>query len=137
MCALFKKFVNPAIDKYAWVGDEEHEVIYLNEFRWNSALITWKDFFLLLEGHIVHLLALKNQYSSDVCIESDIPIFATSSGPIVYYGRNGRIDERETEMMSVRWRVFQLNHVIPEEEQKNLVPGPRCFAELVLLDEDF
>ena len=26
MCALFKKFVNPAIDKYAWVGDEEQEV---------------------------------------------------------------------------------------------------------------
>ena len=137
LCALFKTFVNPAIDKYAWVGAEEHEVIYLNEFRWNSALITWKDFLLLLEGHIVHLPAPKNQYSSDVCIDSDIPIFATSSGPIVYYGRNGRIDERETEMMSVRWRVFQLNHAIPEEEQKNLVPCPRCFAELVLLDENF
>ena len=137
LCALFKTFVNPAIDKYAWVGAEEHEVIYLNEFRGNSALITWKDFLLLLEGHIVHLPAPKNQYSSDVCIDSDIPIFATSSGPIVYYGRNGRIDERETEMMSVRWRVFQLNHAIPEEEQKNLVPCPRCFAELVLLDENF
>jgi hypothetical protein len=73
------------------------------------------------QSHIVHLPAPKNQYSSDVCIDSDIPIFATSSGPIVYYSKNGRIDERETEMMSVRWGVFQLNHTIPEEEQKNLV----------------
>ena len=42
LCALFKTFVNPAVDKYAWLGAEEHEVIYLNDFRWSSALITWK-----------------------------------------------------------------------------------------------
>ena len=137
LCKLFKTFVNPAVDKYAWVGVEEYEVIYLNDFRWSSALITWKDLLLLLEGHTVHLPAPKNQYSSDVCVDNDIPIFATSSRPIVFYGRNGRIDERETEMMSVRWKVFELNHAIPEKEQKEIEPCPRCFAELVLLDEDF
>ena len=92
---------------------------------------------LLLEGHIVHLPAPKNQYSNDVCIDTDIPIVATSKEPIVYYGRNGRIDERETEMIAVRWRVFELNKKIPEEEQKDISPCPRCFAELVLLAEDF
>ena len=134
---MFKTFVNPAVDKYAWVGAGEHEIIYLNDFRWSSALIAWKDLLLLLEGHIVHLPAPKNQYSNDVCIDTDIPVVATSKEPIVYHGRNGRIDERETEMMAVRWRVFELNKKIPEEEQKDISPCPRCFAELVLLDEDF
>ena len=83
------------------------------------------------------LPAPKNQYSSDVCIDTDVPIFATLSNPIVYYGRNGQIDERETEMMSVRWRVFEFTRKIPQEEQKDLPPCPRCFGELVFLDEQF
>ena len=76
LCLLFKAFVNPASDKYAWVGAEESEVIYLNDFRWSSTLISWKDFLLLLKGHIIHLPAPKNQYSSDVCIDNDVSIFA-------------------------------------------------------------
>ena len=51
LCLLFKAFVNPASDKYAWVGAEESEVIYLNDFRWTSTLMSWKDFLLLLEAH--------------------------------------------------------------------------------------
>ena len=137
LCLLFKAFVNPASDKYAWVGAEDSEVIYLNDFRWTSTLISWKDFLLLLEGHIVHLPAPKNQYSSNVCIDTDVPIFANSSNPIIYQGRNGQIDERETEMMSVRWRVFEFSRKILQEEQKELSPCPRCFGELVFLDEQF
>ena len=50
LCKLFKTFVNPAAEKYAWVGVEEYEVIYLNDFRWSSALITWKDLLLFLKA---------------------------------------------------------------------------------------
>ena len=45
--------------------------------------------------------------------------------------------ERETEMMSVRWRVFEFSRKIPQEEQKDLPPCPLCFGELVFLDELF
>ena len=96
LCKLFKTFVNPAVNKYAWVGVEEYEEIYLNDFWRSSALITWKDLLLLLEGHTVHLPAPKNQHSSDVCVDNNISIFATSSRPIMY-GRNGRINEQETD----------------------------------------
>jgi hypothetical protein len=82
---------------------EEREVIYLNDFRRNSTLITWKDFLLLLVGHIVHLAAPTNQYSSDVCIDTDVPIFATLSNANFYYGRNGQIDERETDIIWFVW----------------------------------
>ena len=40
LCLLFKAFVNPAADKYAWVGAKKSEVIYLNGFPWTSTLIS-------------------------------------------------------------------------------------------------
>jgi len=47
---VFKAFVNPANGKYAWIGLDECEVAYLNDFRWSQEMITWSDFLLLLEG---------------------------------------------------------------------------------------
>ena len=46
--------------------------------------------------------------------------------------KNGAIDERETEMMSVRWKVFYFNRQIPQTEQKEVSPCPACFARLIL-----
>jgi len=40
---IFKTFANPANDKYAWVGAEKAEAIFLNDFRWSSELIKWND----------------------------------------------------------------------------------------------
>ena len=43
--------------------------------------------------------------------------------------KNGVIDQRETEMMSVRWKIFQFNVQIEQNDQKeicflfNFVPG--------------
>ena len=49
------------------------------------------------------------------------PIFATLSNAIFYYGRNGQIDERETEIIwFVWWRVVEFTRKIPQAEQKDL-----------------
>ena len=132
---IFKSFVNPANDKYGWVGADQCEVIYLNDFRWNPSLITWKDLLLLLEGHTVKLPAPKNVYTKDVCINTDVPIFASADEEFVLYARDGKINQRETEMMSVRWRVYKFSRTIPKSEQIELKPCPRCFAEFVFMDE--
>ena len=42
-------------------------------------------------------------------------------------------DNRETEIMDVRWKVFEYHLRIPQYEQKNIIPCPRCFAELIFL----
>ena len=47
--------MNPAQGKYSWVGLDEFEVAYLNDFRWNGETIAWNDFLLLLEGQTVNL----------------------------------------------------------------------------------
>lgn len=134
---IYEAFSNPATDKYAWLGAEKSEAIFLNDFRWSSELIAWKEFLLLLEGQTVHLPSPKNHYSSDTCINSDVPVFATSKSPIVYVGKYNSSDDRETEMMAARWKVFTFYYQIPQHQQKEIPPCMRCFAELVLLEATF
>ena len=52
---IFKTFSNPASGRFAWVGVDEAECIFLNDFRWNHDMIPWHDLLLLLEGQEVHL----------------------------------------------------------------------------------
>ena len=134
--AIYNVFLKPANDKYAWVGADSAEAILLLDFRWSREMIPWNDLLLLLEGETVKLPAPKNQFSSDVIISKDTPIFASSKSRITYVGKFNVSDERETEMMTIRWKVIEFNHQIPEWEQKRPNPCARCFAELALLGEE-
>jgi len=131
---MFKCFVNPATGRYAWVGLDECEVAYLNDFRWSPELIAWNDFLLLLEGQSVHLPRPKNQFATDMFIdrENTLPFFATSSKPIEFVGKYNSRDERETEMMASRWRLFNFTKQIPPEAIKVMPPCPKCFGTLVI-----
>ena len=44
LCEIFKCFVNPASNSFAWVGAETAEIILLNDFRWSEKVIPWHDF---------------------------------------------------------------------------------------------
>ena len=94
-------------------------------------IIAWNDLLLLLEGQPVHLPAPKSHFARDLFLTSDVPIFCTSAHQIVYV-RGGEVDERETEMMSVRWRNFTLHHQIPQTSQKQVAPCARCFAQMIV-----
>ena len=130
-----KVFDNPANNKYAWVGADKAEMILLQDFRFSKEVIAWKDLLLLVEGETVRLSAPKNHFSSDVVIDSDIPIFATSKCPIIYKGTFNFEDECETEMMNSRWRMVHFKHVFEEKDQKNVAPYGSCFAKLLLLEQ--
>ena len=132
---IFKIFSNPAADRYAWIGAEHAEIIFLNDFRWSKELIEWKSFLLLLEGDRVNLPAPKNHFSTDVCISEDTPIFATSKSIIKYIGSYNSQDKAKDDMMASRWKVFTFFHSIPENEQKDVSPCATCFAKLVLMGE--
>ena len=105
----------------------------LQVFRWGSELICWKDLLLLLEGENVKLPSLKNQFATDVCINTEIPIFASIKAKIEFVGKHDTCDDRETEMMDVRWNIFDFTDRIPQADQKIITPCPRCLTELVLL----
>lgn len=51
----FKRLVNPATGKYAWVGLGECKVAHLKDSRWSTETIALNDFLFILEGQTVHL----------------------------------------------------------------------------------
>ena len=128
-------FSNPADDKYAWVRADLADIILLQDFRDSRNLISWKDLLLLLEGDTVRLPAPKNHFATDIVIDKDIPVFATSKGSIRYVGRFNTPDEKEQEMMDSRWKIIKLKHQFQSYEQKQVQPCGRCFAELALMGE--
>jgi hypothetical protein len=133
---IYKCFLNPAKDKYAWVGVEESEVILLQDYRWDPETIAWKNFLLLLEGETVKLPAPKNHFNRDILVNSDIPIFATGKEMIKYVGRQNASDSVEDDMMRCRWKVFKFTHAFSEEEQKHVPPCGACFSKLVLMGHE-
>ena len=128
---IYKAFCNPATGSFAWIGAEDAEIIYLNDFRWHPKIISWADLLLALEGDTVHLPAPKNLSSHDVELNRDTPFFATSNAPIVLV-KGGSIDHTNTETMNVRWRFFHFWRQIAVEKQQQLVPCGHCFSRFLL-----
>ena len=131
LTVIYKTFLNPASTTFAWVGAELAEIIFLNDFRWSAQVLPWQDMLLLLEGQPVHFSAPKTHYAQDIVFEKDTPIFCTSKSEIVAI-KGGVVADIETQMMSVRWRVFTMYAEIPESEQVVLSPCGKCFAKLIL-----
>lgn len=75
----------------------------------------------------------KNQFDTDLFIDrsNKLSMFATSKAPIKYVGKYNLQDERETDMIASRWRIFSFNHQIENPRLINLFP--RCFSEIILL----
>ena len=59
------------------------------------------------------------------------PIFRTGKRSIIYI-KNDVVDERGTEVMSVRWKILNSNFKIKQEEQTVAPSFPNCLAELIL-----
>ena len=116
---IYNTFSNPASTSFAWVGAEKAEIIQ------------WHYFLLLLEGQLVQLPVPKSYYAKDFPFTGDTPIFTTGKNPIVFV-KNGMLDEKETEMMNVRWKILRFHAQIPREKQKKLRPCGKCFATLIL-----
>ena len=125
---IFKTFSNPATGKYAFVGLDEKEVLFLNDFRYSSEIIAWSEFLLLLEGDTVHLPRPKNMYATDIEIHrtNTMPIFATGATPITHR------DSIEEDMMASRWTVINFHYKIPREKIVKMPSCPSCFCKLVL-----
>mgnify|MGYP002804305623 CR=1 FL=1 len=133
LCAIYDTFCNPASTSFAWVGVEHSEVIFLNDFRWSAQVIPWHNLLLLLEGAIVHFPAPKTHYAEDIIFEKDVPVFATAKEHLYFsFVQGGAVHRVETEMMRVIWRSFQFYSQIPQDEQVDILPCPRCFAEFIL-----
>ena len=135
-------FKNPANSKYAWMGAEKSNLIFLNDLRWaplekKEGFIAWSKFLNLLEGFEEQLPAAMNQQSTMVTIKKKMPIWATSDGPILYwvFNRHEPVTPqhvRENDMMRLRWNTFEFTHVVPKNEKVDCEDCVHCFAKFVL-----
>lgn len=125
---IFNTFSNPATGSFAWLGVEKAEMIFLNDFRWDRTIISWKDFLLLLEGDELHFPAPKTNYAEDILFNRDTPIFATADKCFEKGGNCGI----ENYMMTLRWKKFDFVYEIPRHKILKVQPCGRCFAELLL-----
>ena len=85
----------------------------------------------LLEGAVVHFAAPKTVFRKDIELTQNTPVFATSKASISFIA-GSMLDERETEMMNVRWRIFQFKHQFDERVQKCVPACGHCFAKMIL-----
>ena len=127
LTVIFETFSNPTTATFAWVGAEHSEVIFLNDFHWSPQMKPWHDLLLMLAGQPVQLPAPKSHFCKDILFHKDTPIFGTSKHELVFV-RGGVVDEKETEMMQVRWRIFHLSHQIRQQNRRAVPPCGKCFC---------
>lgn len=132
---IYNAFCNPATGTFAWMGADEAEIIYLNDFRWSPTVIAWADLLQALEGDVVHLPAPKNFCRRDLELSADTPFFATSDAPLVLI-KGGNIDHINTVMMNVRWKFFHFSRPILQASQIKMEPCGHCFAKFILDNKD-
>lgn len=132
LCDIFDAFVNPASGTFAWVGVEEAEIIFLNDFRWSERILPWQDMLRLLEGDKIHVPTPKTHFAQDIILEKDTPIFCTAPSRIRKFSRNYDVNEVESEMMDVRWKTFTFFHQMKISETRDIPSCQKCFADFLL-----
>jgi hypothetical protein len=111
---------------------EEVEIIFLNDFRWTERILPWQDLLCLLEGDKIHIPTPKTHFAQDVILEKDTPIFCTGPSRIRKFSRAGDVNEIESQMIEIRWKIFIFFHQVMTADAKDVPSCPRCFANLVL-----
>ena len=132
---VYNCFTNPSSGTYAFVGIQNKEVAFLNDLRYNTLMLPWQDFLNVLEGMEVHIPTPKTHFAQDIELNSDIPFFATSIGPITFVGKSTD-PAGEDAMMACRWNEFKFTHSIPRAQQRKCPPCCRCFAELIFVGSE-
>ena len=120
-------FTNPASNSSAC---ENAEVVFLTTFI-GSSIHCLARFTPARRSTSQHLPAPKLHFT----FKGDMPTFCTTTRPLNYI-KNGCLDYRETEMMSVRWNVLNLAKQIPQSQLQDLEACSLFFARLILQVED-
>ena len=132
LCDIFDAFVNPASGTFAWVGVEEAEIIFLNDFRWSERILPWQDMLRLLEGDKIHVPTPKTHFAQDIILEKDTPMFCTAPSRIRKFSRNYDVNEVESEMMDVRWKTFTFFHQMKISETRDIPSCQKSLADFLL-----
>ena len=133
---MFKTFSNPTRGTYNWVGVEDAECIFLNDFRWDKNLIAWDDLLRLLAGERLWFERPKNLFASNYLMDetNTIPIFGTGAKRTQWRGPYQAKDEDEDKQIECRITYFEFTYTIPGDRiiRRGVKPCPKCFAQFLM-----
>ena len=131
---LFKTFSNPTVGTYNWLGIEDAECCFLNDFRWSAGLIQWADLLRFCAGERLSFSRPNNLYPSDYQMmeTNTMPIFGTGKSKTQWRGSYQAVDAEEDKMLNVRMKYFSFSYTIPNPVRRGVPPCVRCFAEFLL-----
>ena len=136
-------FHTPPASNFGWLGVEEAQVIYLNDFRWKPSekkggSISWDALLRLLEGHNSTLPAPMNSRSEHINLlaSNDIPIFCTSRALPQFYKEHEnepQTPEHHTENRMMDPERDQHDACLRREEQSGQSRLPFLFLQVCFL----
>ena len=143
---VFKNtFHTPPSSTFGWLGVQDAQVIFLNDYRWKpldkKGDISFETFHLLLEGANTKLPAPMNSCAEHIYLPktNDVPIFCTSGEPIRFWRHDPNEPQtsehaRETKMMAERWidPPFLLTYEFTEENKVKCPPCAFCFCRMII-----
>jgi hypothetical protein len=104
------------------------DVILWNDWRFDSGIIAWETLLLLGEGASFNVPVPQNTAArGDAVYTRSAPLFITANQPMYHASRV------EREMMDARFKFFELQYSIPQEQCQSVPACGRCFASFVLL----
>ena len=97
---IHKAFSNPASTTSLWIGVEEKELIFLNEFQWNPTGLDQKEFLNSTDGIDVNSLRPQTIYSTDISLPrgDKVPILCAAIDRIKYVEPSEHPDEEMNRM---------------------------------------
>ena len=124
---VYNCFVPPDTGSHQLADIDGSEVVFLNEFDWDPALMPWRTLKDFLEGSEVKIAVPKTQSrAKNYMFKADTPIIGTAPGPIEHPK-----SQKETEQMDTRVRYFALTHWFDPKTCPEIKPCKACFAKWI------
>ena len=124
-----KVFQTPSASSFPLLGIEDSRIIFWDDYRFSTQVLSISQQLLLLEGAGVVVARPQNLHRGHLTYTGDSPIYITTletdlcPKPGIMLG--------DFEMLMKRLRVFRLHHVLQEPDVSLWPCGP-CFSQFIL-----
>jgi len=126
MALVYATFKPPDTGSHQLADLKGSEVVWLNEFEYDPAFLSWRKLKDFLEGEPVKVAVPKTQ-GANYTFDDDAPVFGTAPGPIEHPKQPA-----ETEQMMSRVRYFVFEHFFDPGTCPDIKPCARCWARWIL-----
>ena len=124
---VYNCFTPPDTGSHQLADIAGSEVLFLNDFEWDAALMPWSTAKNLFEGKDVKIAVPKvEKGAKNYMFTDDAPILGTAPGPVEHPKK-----AKETSQMDSRVRYVLLTHFFDPTTCPEIKPCKKCWAQWV------